>query len=190
MVKKKAKKYEGGGIIHDTIPGWYNSLTGKINPRSEEDVKAAPAPEPRRIQAQEESDPLGDTVNEVQAVRSAPAPRPAPRSAPAATPAPRRAAPVASNADIDIALAEAAAQTQMDYDNPRRRPTGPGRYDMNGPIGDARELLARGANRRAAKRAAEKVGVSAFKKGGSVKSSASKRADGCAQRGKTKGRMV
>ena len=31
---------------------------------------------------------------------------------------------------------------------------------------------------------------SPFKKGGSVKSSASKRADGCAKRGKTKGRMV
>jgi hypothetical protein len=31
---------------------------------------------------------------------------------------------------------------------------------------------------------------SPFKKGGSVKSSASKRADGCAVRGKTKGRMV
>jgi hypothetical protein len=29
-----------------------------------------------------------------------------------------------------------------------------------------------------------------MKKGGVVKSSASKRADGCAQRGKTKGRMV
>lgn len=29
-----------------------------------------------------------------------------------------------------------------------------------------------------------------FKRGGSVRSSASKRADGCAQRGKTKGRMV
>jgi hypothetical protein len=29
-----------------------------------------------------------------------------------------------------------------------------------------------------------------FKKGGAVKSSASKRADGCAVRGKTKGRMV
>jgi hypothetical protein len=29
-----------------------------------------------------------------------------------------------------------------------------------------------------------------YKKGGSVKSSASKRADGCAQRGKTRGRMV
>ena len=32
--------------------------------------------------------------------------------------------------------------------------------------------------------------MSSFKKGGSVKSSASKRGDGIAQRGKTKGRMV
>jgi hypothetical protein len=32
--------------------------------------------------------------------------------------------------------------------------------------------------------------VSGMKKGGTVKSTASKRGDGCAQRGKTKGRMV
>lgn len=32
--------------------------------------------------------------------------------------------------------------------------------------------------------------VLGYKKGGSTKSSASKRADGCAQRGKTKGKMV
>ena len=32
--------------------------------------------------------------------------------------------------------------------------------------------------------------VAGMKKGGMVKSSASKRGDGCAQRGKTKGRMV
>jgi len=32
--------------------------------------------------------------------------------------------------------------------------------------------------------------AAAFKKGGSVKSGASKRADGCAVRGKTKGRMI
>lgn len=36
----------------------------------------------------------------------------------------------------------------------------------------------------------EKKKASGMKKGGMVKSSASKRADGCAQRGKTKGRMV
>jgi hypothetical protein len=36
----------------------------------------------------------------------------------------------------------------------------------------------------------EKAGITSYKKGGSVKSSASSRADGCAVRGKTKGRMV
>ena len=40
-----------------------------------------------------------------------------------------------------------------------------------------------------AKNALTGLGVKAFKKGGKV-SSASKRADGCAQRGKTRGRMV
>ena len=34
------------------------------------------------------------------------------------------------------------------------------------------------------------MGVMKFKKGGTVKSSASKRADGCATKGKTRGRMV
>jgi hypothetical protein len=33
-------------------------------------------------------------------------------------------------------------------------------------------------------------GIKRMKKGGSVKSSASKRADGCCKKGKTKGRMV
>jgi hypothetical protein len=37
---------------------------------------------------------------------------------------------------------------------------------------------------------AAKTPAPGMKKGGMVKSSASKRADGCAQRGKTKGRMV
>jgi len=35
-----------------------------------------------------------------------------------------------------------------------------------------------------------KAGIQLLKKGGSVKSSASKRADGCAIKGKTRGRMV
>jgi len=36
----------------------------------------------------------------------------------------------------------------------------------------------------------EKAGITSYKSGGTVKSSASRRADGCAIRGKTKGRMV
>ena len=49
--------------------------------------------------------------------------------------------------------------------------------------------FAKRARERAAQRKLEKTAIGK-KKGGSVKSSASKRADGIAQRGKTKGRMV
>jgi hypothetical protein len=41
-----------------------------------------------------------------------------------------------------------------------------------------------------AKNLREKAGITSYKSGGAVKSSASRRADGCAIRGKTKGRMV
>jgi hypothetical protein len=41
-----------------------------------------------------------------------------------------------------------------------------------------------------AKNLREKAGITSYKSGGSVKSSASRRADGCAIRGKTKGRIV
>jgi hypothetical protein len=40
------------------------------------------------------------------------------------------------------------------------------------------------------KEAAESLKRAGYKAGGSIKSSASKRADGCAQRGKTRGKMV
>jgi hypothetical protein len=52
---------------------------------------------------------------------------------------------------------------------------------------DEKELKKELERERAMGRAPASQGM---KKGGSVKSSASKRADGCAQRGKTKGRMV
>jgi hypothetical protein len=190
MATKKAKKYEGGGTVHDTIPGQYNSMTGMLNPPAQADVEAIPVAEPRRMEPREEVDVLGEFINKLQAEKSSRAePRATPRAAPRAAPAPRR--PVMDRSDVDAALAEAAAQAQMDYDNPpRRRATPPYVYGGPSPISDLRDLARAPANRRAAKRAADKLGVSAFKKGGSVKSGASKRADGCAVRGKTKGRMV
>ena len=42
MATKKAKKYEGGGTVHDTIPGQYNSMTGMLNPPAQADVEAIP----------------------------------------------------------------------------------------------------------------------------------------------------
>ena len=187
MATKKVKKYEGGGILHDTIPGQYNSMTGGINPRAKEDVEAIPVPEPRRMEPKEEVDVLGEFINKLQSEKPR---RAEPRATPRAAPAPRREAAM-DRADVDTALAEAAAQAQIDYDNPsRRRATPPYVYGGPSPVSGLRDLARAPANRRAAKRAAEALGNSAFKKGGSVKSGASKRADGCAVRGKTKGRMI
>jgi len=183
MATKKVKKYEGGGLLHENIPGMYNSMTGRINQRAKEDVEAIPVAEPRRMEPKEEVDVLGEFISKLQSEKPS---RAEPRSAPRAAPAPRRAAPVVDRADVDAALAESAAQAQMAYDSPPRA-TRPGRYDLN-PVIDVRGIATRGRNRSDARRAAEALGNSAFKKGGSV--SASKRADGCAVRGKTKGRMV
>jgi len=186
MATKKVKKYEGGGLLVDNIPGQYNSMTGQINPKSKDDVEAIPVREPRRMEPKEEVDVLGEFISKLQSEKPS---RAEPRSAPRAAPAPRRAAPVVDRADVDAALAESAAQAQMDYDNPTRRRATPAYvYGGPSPVSDLRDAARAPANRRAARRAAEALGSSAFKKGGSV--SASKRADGCAVRGKTKGRMV
>ena len=187
MATKKVKKYEGGGLLHENIPGMYNITEARFNPKAKEDVEAIPVPEPRRMEPKEEIDVLGEFINKLQSEKPR---RAEPRAAPRAAPAPRREAAM-DRADVDTALAEAAAQAQIDYDNPsRRRATPPYIYGGPSPVSGLRDLARAPANRRAAKRAAEALGNSAFKKGGSVKSGASKRADGCAVRGKTKGRMV
>jgi hypothetical protein len=58
---------------------------------------------------------------------------------------------------------------------------------IGGDDKEEKELKKELERERAMGRAAASQGM---KKGGSVKSSASKRADGCAQRGKTRGKMV
>jgi hypothetical protein len=193
MATKKVKKYEGGGLLHENIPGMYNTVEARFNPKAKEDVEAIPVAEPRRMEAQEESDPLGDKIREIQASRSAPAPRRAAPTSRRAAPIADRAAPTADRADVDTALAESAAQAQMEYaDNsaparPRRSaPKGSGSpYSLPSMLNSPSPSLHRGRPRNT--RAASS---DTYKKGGSVKSGASKRADGCAVRGKTKGRMV
>jgi hypothetical protein len=114
MATKKVKKYEGGGLLHENIPGMYNTAEARFNPKSKEDVEAIPVAEPRRMEPKEEVDVLGEFISKLQSEKPA-------RSTPRAAPAPRRAAPVVDRADVDVALAESAAQAQMDYDNPPRR---------------------------------------------------------------------
>lgn len=128
--------------------------------------------------------------------RSAPrsAPRATPSPAPRATPAPRANAPLAREPlpnEIPSVPAPAA---------PRRTPPSRGSYDRPGPIGDLIDIIRRNARRGSGNpnpsiyRGRPEV-VEPYKKGGSVKkkssvSSASKRGDGIATKGKTKGRMI
>jgi hypothetical protein len=64
--------------------------------------------------------------------------------------------------------------------------------DEKGIIQDAKRQIesARGRIQGLARAAKEDGGEQKMKSGGAVKSSASSRGDGCATRGKTKGRMV
>jgi hypothetical protein len=66
---------------------------------------------------------------------------------------------------------------------------GPNGRTSKAKVDDSREFrrLPEATNKRAA---GDEAGEFNYKKGGSVKSSASKRADGIASRGKTKGRMI
>lgn len=78
-------------------------------------------------------------------------------------------------ADADARDAAKTARAQSSMISPQGNTTAAGRGSAYGS-GSA------GGDKKALK--------PAYKKGGSVKSSASSRGDGCAQRGKTKGRMV
>jgi hypothetical protein len=111
--------------------------------------------------------------------------------------APRRAitprplsAPSASRQDVADAVAQAVAGREPQAPEPRR---GASPYIYGGPS-PLDPILRNTAGARRSRQESERAGRamegSPFKKGGSVKSSASKRGDGCAVRGKTKGRMV
>lgn len=120
-------------------------------------------------------------------------PRAVPRAAPRAPEAPARATsrePMPNEIPSGYQPAE-----------PRRAPPSRGRYDQNGPIGDLIDLI-RGSARRGRGNPNPSIyrGTQAeapgAKRGGAVSkmvkktSSASKRADGIATKGKTKGRFV
>ena len=122
------------------------------------------------------------------ASRAAPRPRPAP----AAPAAPSRAV-----------AREPMPNEIPSVPEPTPRPAAPsrGRYDQNGPIGDLIDLIRGGARRGRGNPnpsiyRGEPEDIPGAKRGGSVNkmvkkaSSASKRGDGIASRGKTKGRML
>lgn len=117
------------------------------------------------------------------------APRAAPRAAP--RPAPRAEAAPVSREPMPNEIPSGYTPPA-----PRRAPPRRGSYDRPGPIGDLMELLRGRTGQRLYRGQAQPDEMIGAKRGGSVNkmvkkaSSASKRADGIAMKGKTKGRMV
>jgi hypothetical protein len=124
---------------------------------------------------------------------SRPAPRATPRAAPRATPRATAMPEEGPSSAPGTQMAETEPGAVMPRRTPRR-----GSYDRPGPIGSLIELIRNNARRgRGNPNPSIYRGENEepFKKGGSVKkkssvSSASKRGDGIATKGKTKGRMV
>lgn len=183
----KKKRYASGGMTQADIDAGLTQadvdagLRAGRNERISDEDRAAALRSAGTLSDKQAADLMGREVRMPEA-RSVPV---APRRA--ITPRPLSAAP--------------AELVEMPEEGPsptpganRRPPPSPGSFDRNGPVGDLIDMVMRNTgNARRSRAEAVRAGRAvegSFKKGGSVKSSASKRGDGCAVRGKTKGRMV
>jgi hypothetical protein len=143
---------------------------------------------------------------EAQAFPIDPKPRATPRAAPRAAPRTARTEPIQEPEMVERVSGRASMPNEIPSGYqpaaPRRAPPSRGSYDRPGPIGSLIELI-RGRSgtpspyRRGVRTEADDI--PGAKRGGSVNkmvkkkssaSSASKRGDGIASRGKTKGRML
>lgn len=188
----KKKRYSNGGLTQADIDAGLTQadidagLRAGRNERISDEDRAEALRMAGTLSDKQAADLMGREVRMPEAVPVPVAPR---RAIPA-----RPIAPAASRQEVADVVAEAVAGREPEF--PRARPrSAAGDFSRNGPVGDVIDVIARNTgNARRAREAAKKAGRamegSPFKKGGSVKSPASKRADGCAVRGKTKGRMV
>ena len=186
----KKKRYAGGGLTQADIDAGLTQadidagLRAGRNERISDEDRAAALRSAGTLSDKQAADLMGREVRMPEA-------RPVPV-------APRRAI---TPRPLPAARAEVAMPDEMPEEGPsaspganRRPPPSPGSFDRNGPVGDLIDMVMRNTgNARRSRAEAVRAGRAvegSFKKGGSVKSGASKRADGCAVRGKTKGRMV
>ena len=184
----KKKRYAGGGLTQADIDAGLTQadidagLRAGRNERISDEDRAEALRMAGTLSDKEAADLMGREVN-------MPPARPVPVAPRRAIPARPIAAAPTSRQDVADAVAQAVEGREPQPPEPRAR--GPYVYGGPSPLDLITQSTRRAIrNREVAKRAGRAVEGSPFKKGGSVKSSASKRADGCAQRGKTKGRMV
>ena len=204
---KKAKRYAAGGMTQADIDAGLTQemfdagMRGGRNERiSDEDRSRALA-----SAGKDNSESIVDKYRDMKknpdaqafpvdmGTRSAP--RPAPRPAPRAAPRPAPMEMPEESASPTPGLNRSSNEVpSVPAPIERKKPPSRGSYDKPGPFGDLMKLLRGGSGPGSAriKRGLADAETEPYKKGGAVKgksSSASKRGDGIASRGKTKGRM-
>jgi hypothetical protein len=183
----KKKRYAGGGLTQADIDAGLTQadvdagLRAGRNERISDEDRAAALRSAGTLSDKQAADLMGREVRMPEA-------RPVPV-------APRRVIPARPLPAAPAEFVEMPEEGPSATPGANRRPSpSRGSFDRPGPVGDLIDMIMRNTgNARRSRAEAVRAGRAvegSFKKGGSVKSSASKRGDGCAVRGKTKGRMV
>lgn len=199
-MKKKMRKFEEGGLskAQEEWLGGADRSDPYIMARMRKAVPDEPKAAPKA-----DAGELRDETGEVSKIRrntetgdlystEAPTPKAAPKAETKAAPKAETKMEKKAGEFLEKENAPAKKTTVQELrESLKKRPEMPGPYKKESvgtekPKADLSGLKFGNV----AKKLREKAGITSYKSGGSVKSSASRRADGCAVRGKTKGRIV
>ena len=201
-MKKKMRKFEGGGLskAQEEWLGGADRTDPFIMARMRKAVPDEPKAAPKA-----DTGELRDETGATSKIRrntetgdlystEAPTPKAAPKaeSKPAAKAETKAESKPAPKAESKSEMGPTKKTTVQDFrESLKKAPEMPGPYKKESTEKPKTKIEPGTFSfGKIAKNLREKAGITSYKKGGSVKSSASSRADGCAVRGKTKGRMV
>ena len=203
-MKKKMHKFEGGGLSkaqEEWLGGADRSdpiIMARMRRAVPDEPKAAPKADTSELRDETGATSKIRRNTETGDLYSTEAPTPKAEAKPApkaeAKPAPKAETKPAAKAESKSEMGPTKKTTVQDFrESLKKGPEMPGSYKKESAGSEKPKAKIEPGTfsfGKIAKDLREKAGITSYNSGGAVKSSASRRADGCAIRGKTKGRMV
>jgi len=203
-MKKKMHKFEGGGLSkaqEEWLGGADRSdpiIMARMRRAVPDEPKAAPKADTSELRDETGATSKIRRNTETGDLYNTEAPTPKAETKPAAKaeakPAPKAETKPAAKAESKSEMGPTKKTTVQDFrESLKKGPEMPGSYKKESAGSEKPKAKIEPGTfsfGKIAKDLREKAGITSYKSGGAVKSSASRRADGCAIRGKTKGRMV